>query len=167
MVDPKDVSEADTTKEATSPAASNPSILSETPESAQKLNANVPQVVKPSHSSKKAKAKNKKKATAPKASQPTPEPDKGLIESREEMHERLKNGTEYNSTKVKGVMIGGTLENPVISKKTVTFPENQIQKSLQKYMISSTCYSVDFCWDTRHYSGCPPRRQRRNLPRRP
>jgi hypothetical protein len=108
-----------------------PSALSETSESAQKLNTGIPQVVKPSHSSKKAKAKSKKKAApTPKDPEPIPEPDKGLIETREEMHERLKNGSDFATDRIKGVMIAGTLENPVISTKTVTFPEDQIQKLL-------------------------------------
>jgi len=131
MVDPNEVAEADAAGNGTAAAStSGPSVLTEAPESAQKLNSEVI-MAKPSHSSKKAKAKNKKRAgSALKASKPASEPDKGLIESREEMHERLKNGTEYNSTKVKGVMIAGTLENPVIADKTVTFPENQIQRIL-------------------------------------
>jgi hypothetical protein len=134
MVDPNAAAEADTAMvgiNAPTPSTPGPSVLTETPESAPKLNAEIPQGAKASPSSKKAKSKNKKKATpAAKAPEPKPEPDKGLIESREEMHERLKNGTEYNQAKVKGVMIAGTLENPVISTKTVTFPENLIQKML-------------------------------------
>lgn len=131
MVDTNAVSENDISMEdASTPSTSGPFVLTETSESTQKPNAEVPQVAKPSHSSKKAKSKNKKATPAPKAPASTPDPDKGLIESRDVMHERLKNGTEYNSAKVKGVMIAGTLENPVISTKTVTFPENQIQKLL-------------------------------------
>ena len=132
MVDTDSTAESDLGMEDVSGLSQTaPSVLTETPESAQKLNSDVLQPVKPSHSSKKARSKNKKKAKpAPKVSEPVPEPDKGLIESRQEMQERLKNGTEYNSDKVRGVMIAGTLENPVISTKTVTFPENQVQKLL-------------------------------------
>ncbi|KAH8762906.1 hypothetical protein F5882DRAFT_431367 [Hyaloscypha sp. PMI_1271] len=134
MVDPNAAAEADTAMSginAPTPSTPGPSVLTETAESAPKLNAEISQGAKASPSSKKAKSKNKKKVTpAAKAPGPKPEPDKGLIESREEMHERLKNGTEYNQAKVKGVMIAGTLENPVISTKTVTFPENLVQKML-------------------------------------
>jgi len=134
MVDTNAVSATDFTMDgadAPGSSTSEPFALSETPESAQKLNTDVPKVVKPSHSSKKAKAKNKKKAApAPKPQEPLPEPDKGLIETRGEMHERLKNGSEFDNDRIKGVMIAGTIENPVISTKTVTYPEDQIQKLL-------------------------------------
>ncbi len=87
--------------------------------------------VGPSHSSKKTKAKSKPK---PKKNAPEkveePEPDKSLIETQQEMYERLKNGVDFSTNKIKGMMVAGTLENPVISTKTVMFPEEDIQKIL-------------------------------------
>jgi hypothetical protein len=56
--------------------------------------------------------------------------DKNLIESREEMYDRLKNGTDYNLDEVVGVMVGGTMENPVIAKKTITYPDDEIERLL-------------------------------------
>lgn len=132
MVDTKKVSENDVSMEdASTPSSSGPSVLTETSESVPKSNGEAVQAAPSTPTSKKAKSKNKKKANpAPKAPTLTPEPDKGLIESRDVMHQRLKNGTEYNTAKVKGVMIGGTAENPVIATKTITFPEDQIQQLL-------------------------------------
>ena len=43
------------------------------------------------------------------------------------MHNRLKNGTDYNLDEVVGVMVGGTIENPVIATKTITYPEDEIE----------------------------------------
>jgi hypothetical protein len=131
MVDTNKVSENDVSMgNVSTPSTSGPSVI-ETSESAQKGNIEAGQAAPFTPLSKKAKSKNKKKANpAPKAPDLTPEPDKGLIESRDVMHQRLKNGTEYNSAKVKGVMIGGTSENPVIATKTITFPDDQIQQLL-------------------------------------
>jgi hypothetical protein len=61
---------------------------------------------------------------------PSKEFDKNLIESREEMYDRLKNGTDYNLDEVVGVMVGGTMENPVIAKKTITYPDDEIERLL-------------------------------------
>lgn len=129
MVNTNKVSENDVSMEDVStPSTFCSSVLTETSESAQKGNIETGQAAHSTPASTKAKSKNKKKANSnPKALDPAPEPDKGLIESRDVMHQRLKNGTEYNNAKVKGVMIGGTAENPVIATKTITFPEDQIQ----------------------------------------
>jgi hypothetical protein len=75
--------------------------------------------VKPSHSSKKAKSKNKKKPAA-KPTGPPPEassaePDKNMIESKEEMHARLRNGTEFDREKIKGLVIAGTVSTSYVS----------------------------------------------------
>jgi hypothetical protein len=56
--------------------------------------------------------------------------DKNLIETREEVHDRLKNGSDYNLDEVVGVMVGGTIENPVIAKKTITYPDDEIERLL-------------------------------------
>jgi hypothetical protein len=134
IADPNIAAEADSAMkgvDSPTPSTFGLSVPIETPESAQEINAEISNGCKPSLSSKKAKSKNKKKAIpATKPPEFRAEPDKGLIESQKEMLERLKNGTAYNKSKIKGVMIAGTLENPVIANKTVTFPENQIQKML-------------------------------------
>jgi hypothetical protein len=61
---------------------------------------------------------------------PSQEFDKNLIESREEMYDRLKNGSEYNHDEVVGVMVAGTIENPVIATKTITYPDDEIEHLL-------------------------------------
>jgi hypothetical protein len=81
------------------------SAVSQTP-----TEATVP--ARPSHSSKKAKSKNKKKPAAKPVVAPdlsSAEPDKSLIESKEEMHDRLKNGTEFDRDRIKGLQIAGTV----------------------------------------------------------
>jgi hypothetical protein len=131
MVDTNKVSENKVSMEhASALSTSGTSGLTETSESAQKSNIEAGPAAPSTPASKKAKSKKKKANPASKAPDPTPEPDKGLIESRDVMHQRLKNGTEYNKAKVTGVMIGGTAENPVIATKTITFPEDQIQQLL-------------------------------------
>lgn len=97
-------------------------VLSELPEDT----IPVPQQVKPSHSSKNAKAKRKKAPT--KKQEPVQEPDKSLIETKEEMYERLTKGVDFVNDKVKGMRIAGTIENPVITTKTVTYPEEQANR---------------------------------------
>jgi hypothetical protein len=89
------------------------SVASETP-----TKPNTP--VKPSHSSKKAKSKNKKKPTAKPTGPPAPEassaePDKNVIESKEEMHARLRDGTEFDREKIKGLVIAGTVSTSFVS----------------------------------------------------
>jgi hypothetical protein len=56
--------------------------------------------------------------------------DKGLIETREEMREKLKYGTKFNRDEIVGVMVAGTVENPEIATRTTTFPEDDIQRIL-------------------------------------
>jgi hypothetical protein len=74
-------------------------------------------------------SKGKKKAE----NQPKPqELDKSLIETREEMYYRLKHGSEYNLDEVVGVMVAGTIENPVVATKTITYPDNQIEVLLSE-----------------------------------
>ncbi|KAK0102680.1 hypothetical protein ONS95_006282 [Cadophora gregata] len=95
-----------------------------------------PQPIKPSHSSKKAKAK-KKKSQTPSKKPSSPEaqsqkPDKTLIESKSEMYERLTQGVDFESSRVKGMRIAGTIENPVITTKTITFPEDETARLLSE-----------------------------------
>ncbi len=102
-------------------------VLSEEPESTTP----VPQEVKPSNSSKKSKAKKSKTST--KKEEPAQEPDKSLIETKEEMYQRLMEGVDFVNYKVKGLIIaGGTLENPVITTRTVTYPEDQTNQLLSE-----------------------------------
>jgi len=106
--------------------------------------------IKPSHS-KKTKTKGKKKGGKKKSKQKTNvpeasksdaplknieadttgtqdrEPDVTAIETREEMYERLKNGIEYSDNNVVGRLVG-TVENPVLLNKTVTFDDDEIEK---------------------------------------
>lgn len=103
---------------------------------------------------KKAKAKALKnkaatgkapaKDTPPPKPQPVQEPvlDKDLIETQAEMHSRLKHGSEYNHGKISGVMVAGTMENPIIQTKTITFPEDEIQQLLAQ--VSEIKYLL-FC----------------------
>ena len=91
-------------------------------------------------------AKKKKKAPSQTPSQPsTPKPvatcsqiyakeipDKGLIETREEVQMRLKLGTEYNHENVVGIMVAGSMENPVIDTKTRSFPDTEIKVLLEE-----------------------------------
>lgn len=108
-------------------------------ESALETPTKSPGVVKATPA-KKSKSKAKKKATAApptptsaaKTPVATPEPDKGLIETREEMHARLKNGIDFTTDAIKGVRLANSVSNPIISKKTVTYPEDQIQKLLSE-----------------------------------
>jgi len=55
--------------------------------------------------------------------------DVSAIETREEMYERLKNGIEYSSNNVAGRLVG-TVENPVLLTKTVTFDDDETEKLL-------------------------------------
>ncbi|KAI9649174.1 hypothetical protein NHQ30_001742 [Ciborinia camelliae] len=94
--------------------------------------------------SKKSKKKKKKNAAATstissqatKASKPLPKPqeipDKSLIESREDMHDRLAHGIEIDLDGVHGVMVAGTIENPHVQKTTRTFTEFEIQRLLSE-----------------------------------
>lgn len=105
---------------------------------AQEQNAAIENAKAPA--SKKSRSKAKKKAAAAKApapkanpqSQSAPDelPDKGLIETREEMHERLKYGADITRGQIDGVQIAGTIENPVIETKTITFPDDEIEQLL-------------------------------------
>lgn len=86
-------------------------------------------------SNSKSKSKKKKKPSTNKpaepgkgAQTPTPEPDKSLIETRQEMHDRLKNGEDFNRDNVVGRMVAGTIENPVITTKTITYSEDEIAR---------------------------------------
>ncbi|KAG9239309.1 hypothetical protein BJ875DRAFT_501529 [Amylocarpus encephaloides] len=67
-----------------------------------------------------AKKGKKKKNKSPSAHADTASertPDKSLIESKEEMAQRLEHGMDYNHDEIVGVM-AGTYENPVIETKT-------------------------------------------------
>jgi hypothetical protein len=76
--------------------------------------------------SSKAVTKGKKKAAKQAV---TPEiPDKGLIETRQEMHDRLAIGMEYDYREISGLVLGGTLENPTCSTKTIPMDEDDIQR---------------------------------------
>ncbi|TVY87687.1 hypothetical protein LAWI1_G006032 [Lachnellula willkommii] len=100
----------------------------------------------------KAKALKNKAATgkAPAKDTPSPKPqpvqepipDKDLIETQAEMHSRLKHGSDYNHGKIAGVMVAGTMENPIIQTKTITFPEDEIQQLLAQ--VSEIKYLL-FC----------------------
>ncbi|PVH81349.1 hypothetical protein DL98DRAFT_571218 [Cadophora sp. DSE1049] len=107
-----------------------------TPIEEPEITSPMSQPIKPSHSSKKAKAKKKKSQTPskkPAAAEPQPqEPDKTLIESKSEMHERLTQGVDFESDRVKGMLIAGTIENPVITTKTITFPEDETARLLSE-----------------------------------
>lgn len=109
-----------------------PPALTETTESVTNANPNAADKPITSAVSKKSKSKKKKiqKEPSKEPTKETPaatqEPDKSLIESRQEMHDRLKNGEDFDNDRVVGMMIAGTIENPVIATKTVTFPEDQI-----------------------------------------
>jgi hypothetical protein len=74
---------------------------------------------------KSPKTPNSKKKATDKP--PSQEFDKEFIETREEMYERLKHGKEYNLDEVVGVMVAGTIENPVVATKTITYPDDQIE----------------------------------------
>ncbi|KAH6692878.1 hypothetical protein BKA61DRAFT_637651 [Leptodontidium sp. MPI-SDFR-AT-0119] len=105
-----------------------------TPVEEPQTTTSTPQPIKPSHSSKKAKAKKKKSQTPAKKpeSEPPQEPDKSLIESKAEMHLRLTQGVDFESDKIKGMLIAGTLENPVITTKTITFPEDETNRLISE-----------------------------------
>jgi hypothetical protein len=72
------------------------------------------------------------RVTTPSQVPPKEMPDKGLIETREEMQTRLKFGSEYNHDKVVGFMVAGTMENPVIDTKTRSFPDAEIKVLLEE-----------------------------------
>ncbi|KAG4427609.1 hypothetical protein IFR05_016909 [Cadophora sp. M221] len=101
-----------------------------TPVEEPQTTTSIPQPIKPSHSSKKAKAKKKKSQIPAKKpeSEPPQEPDKSLIESKAEMHLRLTQGVDFENDKIKGMLIAGTLEKPVITTKTITFPEDETNR---------------------------------------
>ncbi|ESZ95248.1 hypothetical protein SBOR_4360 [Sclerotinia borealis F-4128] len=92
--------------------------------------------------SKKSKKKKKENAAATTAassqaasgSKPVPKPqvlpDKSLIESREDMHNRLARGIKIDFDNVNGIMVAGTIENPYLQKTTRTFTEFEIQRLL-------------------------------------
>ncbi|KAL2061188.1 hypothetical protein VTL71DRAFT_7461 [Oculimacula yallundae] len=109
-----------------------------TPTEEPESTPSTPQVIKPSHSSKKAKAKKKKSQTPSTKPKPTEsstqsqEPDKSLIETRQEMSTRLLEGADFSTSKVKGLMIAGTLENPTITTKTITFPPAETERLLNE-----------------------------------
>jgi hypothetical protein len=104
-------------------STSTPGSSSQVEDQASSMSANAP---KPKPKSKKKKkpsnaTSNEKSKEAPADS----EPDKSLIETRQEMHDRLKNGEDFSTEKVVGMMVGGTIENPIISTKSITFPEEE------------------------------------------
>lgn len=68
-----------------------------------------------------------KKKDAPQSS--GQELDKSLIETREEMAERLKTGSEYDLNRIKGRLVG-TIDTPVLSTRTVSFDDDEVQKLL-------------------------------------
>ncbi|KAA8568094.1 hypothetical protein EYC84_008502 [Monilinia fructicola] len=94
--------------------------------------------------SKKSKKKKKKNAAAgattspqlTKTNKPTPKPqelpDKSLIESRQDMHDRLAHGIKIDLNDVHGVLVAGTVENPNVQKTTRTFTEYEIQRLLNE-----------------------------------
>lgn len=143
MVRPENAQKNDATNEPTqnTPTASENRPVSEVPEPSTKANAVLSTEAEKSTSAKKAKPKKKKKpgngavdptkgATVEPAAKKQDLPDKSLIETKEEMADRLKHGTEYNRENIVGLMVAGTVENPVIDNKTITFPDDEIQKLL-------------------------------------
>lgn len=78
----------------------------------------------------KTKKKSKKKKK-PASSAPVAEPDKDLIETRDQVYDRLRNGTDFQAN-IKGWLLAGSIENPVVSNKTTTFPEEQTQELLNE-----------------------------------
>ncbi|EHK97021.1 hypothetical protein M7I_7276 [Glarea lozoyensis 74030] len=103
-----------------------------------KQSAKAPSVSQSTPTTSSRKSKKKKSSNSTGNVEPvTPKtqdqaPDKSLIETKEEMVNRLKFGTQYNRTKSRGLMIAGTVENPVMELKTVTFPEDEIERLLQE-----------------------------------
>jgi hypothetical protein len=89
-------------------------------------------------SSKKSKSKKKKASNSAGNVEPVTSttqervPDKSLIETREEMIRRLKHGTQYRRHKTRGLMIAGTIQNPGMDLKTVTFPDDEIGRLLKE-----------------------------------
>jgi hypothetical protein len=115
----EDISKMETTTDTAEPQPTledKPEETSVVPETPTKPSA----PVKPSHSSKKVKSKNKKKPAAKPSGPPDPEassaePDKNVIESKEEMHARLRDGTEFDREKIKGLVIAGTVSTSYVS----------------------------------------------------
>ncbi len=104
--------------------------LSPAPASSEAQNANSSNGSNSLAVSKSSKTANGKKKAG---DQPPPrELDKNLIETREEMHDRLKNGSQYNLDEVVGVMVAGTIENPVVATKTITYPDDEIERLLSE-----------------------------------
>jgi len=90
---------------------------------------------KASNKSRKSKAKSKKpqnhETFKPNVDnqKPSQKGDKDSIETREEMYDRLKNGAGYlfgDGTLIAN--IGTTRENPEVEIKTMTYPEEKVQK---------------------------------------
>ena len=76
-------------------------------------------------------AKNKKKSQGP--SNAIQEPiEKGTIESRSEMRQRLQQGSEYKyEHRPAALLIQGSIENPVITSKTAALPDDEIDQLLK------------------------------------
>lgn len=81
-----------------------------------------------SNSAKKATPK-KNGAEKPKAPKERV-PDKSLIETKNEMIERLRSGTEYDYSKSGGFLVG-SIQRPTVEKKTITYSENEITHLLR------------------------------------
>ena len=73
-------------------------------------------------------SKGKKSGTVPEKGQ---EPDKVPTETREEMYDRLKNGTKYDTSRVRAQLVG-LIQNPVVMDRTITFDDNEIEQLLEE-----------------------------------
>jgi hypothetical protein len=134
-IEPSKPRESTDAKDETAPSDNANSSVTTTP---SKPTAKAPSVSQPTTTTSSKKSKKKKTSNSAGNVEPaTPKaqdraPDKSLIETKEEMVNRLKFGTQYNRTKSRGMMIAGTVENPVMELKTVTFPEDEIERLLQE-----------------------------------
>ncbi|KAL3426787.1 hypothetical protein PVAG01_00296 [Phlyctema vagabunda] len=64
--------------------------------------------------------------------EPSREPGEKYMESWEEMYDRLRHGSEYSHDEIVGLMVAGTVENPVIATKTPPLGEDECQKLLSE-----------------------------------
>lgn len=84
------------------------------------------QISSESELSGSAKTPTPKKNGAAKSKPPKERvPDKSLIETKDEMVERLRIGTDYDYSKSGGFLVG-SIQRPVVETKTVTYSENGI-----------------------------------------
>lgn len=99
--------------------------------------------MKPSHSSMKAKSKSKPKKAASTKTDAASEPDKSLIETQQDMYDRLKKGVTLSKKGISGLMIAGIIENPTRQDLTVTRTRKS-KDYRNKFRRSSICCSVDY-----------------------